>query len=106
GLGAGDAHDLVFRLASGWPAIVVRLAEHRWAGRVVPVVPLYPGVLAPTAGGPSVWQRVRGGSVAPGPGPVLPPVSAANVRRALSGAAPLPGRWLRSWRVVWGLPWA
>ncbi len=106
GLGVSDSHDLVMRLASGWPAVVVRLAGEPWPGAVVPVVPLFPGVLAPSFDRPSVWQRVRAGSVPPGPGPVLPRLGAGTARRALAGAVPLRGRWLRAWRPVWGLPWA
>ncbi len=105
GLGVAECHDLVMRLASGWPAVVVRLGGEAWPGPVVPVSPLLPGVLAPTDPRPSVWQRVRGGSEPPGPGPVLPPLGAGTVRRALSRSAPLPGRWLRSWKPVWRLPW-
>lgn len=105
GIGPTEAHELLSQLAAGWPAIVVRLAGQPWPGPVVPVMVLYPGLLRPVGGEPSAWQRVRGGSVPPGPGPVLPPVGATNVRRALSRQLPLPGRWLRSWRTVWGLPW-
>jgi hypothetical protein len=106
GLGTAEAADLLERLSFGWPAVVVRVTGGDWPGARVPVVPLYPGVLAPRMGGPCVWQRVRGGPDAPGPGPVMPPVGTANVRRVLAGGLPLPGRWLRSWGVVWGLPWA
>lgn len=106
GIGVAEAHDLVMRLASGWPAIVVRLGGQEWPGAVVPVTPLFPGVLAPTSTRPAVWQRMRGGSDPPGPGPLLPPVGAGTVRRALARGAPMPGRWLRAWRPVWGLPWA
>ncbi|HEX6947642.1 MAG TPA: hypothetical protein VF246_09860 [Acidimicrobiia bacterium] len=106
GLDPVETARLVDRLATGWPAIVVRLTGGEWPGPVAPVHPLYPGVLAPRDRRPAVWQRVRGGSDAPGPGPVIPPAGAANVRRILAGGVPLPGRWLRSWQVVWRLPWA
>lgn len=102
-----DAVELVGRLALAWPAVVIRTGPGVWRGPVVPVEPLFPGLLCPRGSHPAVWQRVRGGpSSAPGPGPVLPPAGAANIRRILAGGMPLPGRWLRSWRRIWGLPWA
>jgi hypothetical protein len=106
GLGVADARDLTLRLASSWPAVVVRLGGDDWPERVVPVCTLFPGLLAPLSKEPAVWQRVRGGVGPPGPGPVLPILGAGAARRILSGGAPLPGRWVRAWRVVWEAPWA
>lgn len=105
GLGMGDVRDLTFRLASSWPAVVVRLGGGDWSELVVPVRTLYPGLLAPLSATPAVWQRVRGGVGPPGPGPVLPYLGAGTVRRILSGGAPAPGRWVTAWRAVWEAPW-
>ncbi len=105
GLAVPEVHELVMRLASGWPAVVIRLEGAAWPGPVVPVSALWPGILAPTQPRPSVWQRVRGGSEPPGPGPVLPTIRPGTIRRALERSSPLPGRWLSSWKPVWKLPW-
>jgi hypothetical protein len=106
GLGVPEVHDLTLRLASSWPAVVVRLAGDDWPAPVVPVRTLYPGLLSPSSGNPAVWQRVRGGVSPPGPGPVIPFLGAGTVRRILSGGAPAPSRWVRAWRIVWEAPWA
>lgn len=95
------------RLASSWPAVVVRTSDSSWPGPTVPVVPLYPGWLAPDSHEASVWQKVTARhSAAPGPGPVLPRIRGETVSRLLRGYLPGRSRWVRSWRIVWDLPWA
>lgn len=100
-----SAAILVDKLASRWPAVVVRVGAY-WPGAVVPVEPLYPGCLSPPAGLPAVWQSFPWSSKAPGPGPILPRLRSGEVRRVLLGGLPSPGRWLRAWDRVWELPWA
>jgi hypothetical protein len=97
---------IIERLAANWPAVVVRCSEDAWPGPTVPVRPLLPGLLAPTAAIPAVWQTVVGGVRPPGPGPVLPRIGPRSARNLLSGRLPTHGRWLRVWGRVWEMPWA
>jgi len=110
-MGAGrlpidEAAPVIERLATRWPAVVVRVPGAVWPGRTVPVHPLLPGWAAPSLSAAAVWQRVAGGCAPPGPGPVLPRVRSATVRRLLAGRLPARSRWIRSWGQVWELPWA
>lgn len=103
---AVECFDLIARLSSRWPAVVVRVVDGTWGGPVVPVCPLYPGWLAPDSGEPSVWQAFPWSTRPPGPGPVLPNLRPTETRRMLAGGLPSRGRWLKTWERVWGLPWA
>lgn len=106
GLAVADAMDVVETLAARWPAVVVRVVGHDWPFPIIPVVPLFPGVLAPVpvrrAG---VWQPVRGGADPPGPGPVLPRLGSVEIRRMLAGRLPRRSRWVSAWQQVWEMPW-
>jgi hypothetical protein len=110
-VGAGDVAlaegvAVVERLASAWPAVVVRVGMGAVVPfPVVPVRPLWPGFLAPTIDRASVWQLVVGGGAPPGPGPVLPPPGRATVTALLHNRVPWRSRWVRAWRRVWELPW-
>jgi hypothetical protein len=107
--GGVDVHDteqVIERLSRHWPALVLRSSPTETSWPVVPVVPLYPGWLAPIDSGPSVWQSLGPLSRPPGPGPVLPPLRTAQVRWVLGGGLPSKGRWLSVWERVWELPWA
>ncbi len=106
GVGVAEAHPIVERLAVHWPAVVVREPVDGWPGPVVPVQLMYPGCLYPTSTEPSVWQSLGLGARPPGPGPILPPLNPAQVRRVLNGSLPTRGRWLTTWERVWELPWA
>lgn len=97
---------MIERLASNWPAVVVRCDPGRWPGPAVPVRPLWPGLMAPSEPTPAVWQAMPGGVRPPGPGPVLPRLSALAARGLLAGRLPHKGRWLRVWEKVWAMPWA
>jgi hypothetical protein len=103
---AVTALPLIERLATNWPAVVVRCSADGWAGPTVPVRPLLPGLLTPTEAIPAVWQTVVGGIRPSGPGPILPRLGARNARDLLSGRLPTRGRWLKVWARVWGMPWA
>lgn len=105
-LSAGEAESTVYRLASRWPAVVVRPASQGWPGPTVPLRPLFPGLLAPAAEGAAVWQPVGPGVDPPGPGPVLPRLTRATAHRLLHGRLPARSRWVSAWAAVWGLPWA
>jgi hypothetical protein len=106
-LPSDEMETIAQELARRWPALVVRLDGRHWDGPTVPLRPLYPGCLAPTVGGSAaVWQRLRSGSRPPGPGPILPELRPALVRRVLGGGHPGSGRWVKAWRLVWDLPWA
>ena len=97
---------LVEKLATRWPAVVVRVDQDGWPGPVVPVHPLYPGWLAPETSGPAVWQSFPWSTRPPGPGPVLPRLRTSEIRRMLGGGQPTSGRGFSTWQRVWELPWA
>ncbi|HEX6299405.1 MAG TPA: hypothetical protein VF148_02950 [Acidimicrobiia bacterium] len=99
--------DMLLQLAGHWPAVVVRAPDTQLPFAAVPVVPLFPGRLAPTTRlSHAVWQPVGAGAEPPGPGPVLPSLRAGVVRRLLSGHLPRRSRWIAAWRPIWEMPWA
>jgi hypothetical protein len=104
------AAGLVEALARHWPSMVLRLPPDDLdlspPGNVVPVVPLFPGVLAPKGARAAVWQSFAAGQSAPGPGPVLPPLSRSRLTDLLRMQFEPQGRWVKAWRTVWELPWA
>lgn len=105
GASLDQAMRLVGMLAEGWPAVVVRVGEEPVAYPTIPVMPLWPGWLAPAGSGAAVWQSVAGSGDPPGPGPVLPPPGRGVMTSLLAGRRPPPSRWVRAWRRVWELPW-
>jgi hypothetical protein len=98
--------DILRQLGEHWPAVVIRTADRDLPFATVPVIPLFPGMLAPTPMSHGVWQPVGGGAEPPGPGPVLPRLRGGVIRRMLSGHLPKRSRWIAAWRPVWELPWA
>jgi len=101
------ALEMIDQLAGHWPAIVVRVPDIELPFAKVPVVPLFPGRLAPTTVvSHGVWQPVGGGAEPPGPGPVLPSLRGGVIRRLLSGHLPRRSRWIAAWRPIWEMPWA
>lgn len=104
-----EAANVVEALIRQWPSVVLRLPTRDIrlpsAGKVVPVVPLLPGLLAPAGRRAAVWQALGGAKSAPGPGPVLPPLSRHLLTRLLSARWEPRGRWVNAWRCVWELPW-
>lgn len=105
---AGDAAMAITQLSERWPAVVARLSAGMWDGAVVPVRPIYTGLLAPVDSAPCVWQPVGMSPVAspPGPGPILPRLPGRVAGHLLSGRVPGRSRWLRAWEAVWEMPWA
>ena len=106
GVGVDTAAEVIDGLSLHWPAVVVRVREGSWAGPTVPVVPLYPGWLAPTRPEVAVWQPLGVVARPPGAGPVLPPLGGWLVKTLLRGQLPRRSRWMRAWDQVWGMPWA
>jgi hypothetical protein len=106
GLAAGQVAELVGRLSMHWPAVVIRIGDSAWEGPTVPLIPLYPGWLAPDHEGAAVWQSMPGGSRPPGPGPVLPNPGRVMIARVLGGGLPRRDRWVRAWLQAWEMPWA
>lgn len=106
GIAMAEAEAVVGELASRWPAVVVRVPDGTWPGPTVPVIPIYPGLLAPGERGAAVWQPAGSARRPPGPGPVLPLLRPGLARRLLSGRMPPRSRWVSAWRRVWELPWA
>lgn len=101
------AVEIIDRLATHWPALVVRLTGPDPTFANVPVIPLFPGRLVPRPDAvPGVWQPVVGGAPPPGPGPVLPRLRPGTVRRILAGRLPRQNRWVTAWRPIWEMPWA
>ena len=105
-IGVEEGLPVIERLAANWPAVVIRCDSGGWPGPTVPVRPLWPGLLAPTEPYPAVWQSLAGGIRPPGPGPVLPRLTARKARGLLAGRMPGRGRWLEVWKTVWRMPWA
>lgn len=105
-IGVTEAAQAVDQMATHWPAVVVRPTSGGWAGPTVPLVPIYPGLLAPREEGSAVWQPTGVHGRPPGPGPVLPRLRPGLVRRLLAGKVPVRSRWVSAWRRVWELPWA
>ncbi len=106
GVEVGEATDLLDRLASRWPAVVLRVTGITSAYPTVPVIPLYPGSLLRSEETMGVWQPVGQGSTPPGAGPVLPRLRPGALRRLLGGTLPRRSRWVLAWRQVWEMPWA
>lgn len=110
GIDPGDAAAVVAAIVARWPNVVLRLPPRPEPGReapapVVPVLPLLPGSLRPLPRPVAVYQRSGWPVPPPGPGPVLPRPRPATLGLLAAGGRPLPDRWLRSWRQVWGVPW-
>ncbi|HJQ76681.1 MAG TPA: hypothetical protein VJ948_05395 [Acidimicrobiia bacterium] len=107
GTDRAETTELVKRLSSRWPAIVVRVDGDGWDFPVVPVFPLFGGRLAPVPRGlTGVWQPVGTGGSPPGPGPVLPRLRTGSLRRMLEGHLPRRSGWVAAWAPVWEMPWA
>jgi hypothetical protein len=102
-----DAVETVERLTASWSSITLRigLADTGLPWPVIPVVPLLPGFLTSVDGRPAIWQASERGQVAPGPGPVLPPLGRRAIYQLLEMRSIPRGRWVRGWRQVWELPW-
>ncbi|HEX5723005.1 MAG TPA: hypothetical protein VFZ06_09710 [Acidimicrobiia bacterium] len=102
-----EAVESVHRLATSWSSITLRvgLDDTGLPWPVIPVVPLLPGFLTIDDGRPAVWQTSERGQVAPGPGPLLPPLGRRVVHQCLEARSIPRGRWVRGWRQVWELPW-
>lgn len=105
---AAAGYEMVRQLAGHWPAVVIRAPHAEIPFATVPVIPLYPGRLAPrTEAALGVWQPVGAASEPPGgPGPVLPRLRGGAVRRMLSGHLPRKSKWVAAWRPIWEMPWA
>ena len=106
GVSLDRAGTVVAALGQGWPAVVIRVVDadlSTWP--VIPVIPLLPGLLAPGPGRAAVWQATSLGAGAPGPGPVLPPLTRGLLTGLLNMHFRPAGRWVRAWRRVWELPW-
>ncbi len=107
----GEAGDVTEALVAGWPAVVFRLgASHELPGPlsgtpVVPVLPLFPGLLRPTATGPAVYQAVLPGPPPKVRGVVLPPLGRSRLQAMLSGMGYPPRHWVRAWTRVWEMSW-
>jgi hypothetical protein len=108
GVDAGEATEILHALADGWPNLVARVPDPEVGsdlGPLVPVRPLFPGVLRPHSRAPAVWQRTGFAVRPPGPGPTLPRPSRTTTNRLLTGG-PIPkSRWVEAWAGVWRLPW-
>ena len=104
----GIGQSIIEALAQQWPALVLRLpgTGGPWPWPVVPVVPLFPGILQPGDGRAAVWQSVTSRrDITPGPGPVLPALDRFAISRMLTLRSEPRGRWVRAWSQVWELPW-
>lgn len=102
-----DVADIVGRLASRWPAVVLGARADQVPFPVIPAMPMFPGRLM---SGPErthcVWQPVGAVGSAPGPGPILPRLPPRVLRQLLEGRLPRRSRWVAAWRPIWEMPWA
>lgn len=108
GVEAGEAAELIDALVDGWPAVVLRTPDPSLGDRfapLVPVRPLFPGILVEVDRRPAVWQRTGFAAAPPGPGPVLPRPARSTVGRLLNGGPLSKSRWIDAWSGVWRLPW-
>jgi hypothetical protein len=108
GVTYADAEPVIDALGESWPHVVLRVAQgdqSRLFVPIVPVVPLYPGVLSVPWNRPAVFQDTGFGVAAAAPGPVLPRPSRRTVGALLEGRVGPRSRWIRAWRDVWELPW-
>ncbi len=101
-----EVQSVVGVLERSWPALVLRGERSSRTAATVTYRPLYPGVLAYNDDSPAVWQPLHSWSRPPGPGPVLPRISALAVRQLLHLRRPVARSWIRSWKAVWEMPWA
>lgn len=108
GVEAGEAAEVIDALIDGWPNVVLRSGDPDLGERfapLVPVRPLFPGILVEVDRRPAVWQRTGFATSPPGPGPVLPRPSRSTVGRLLTGGPLSKSRWVAAWSNVWELPW-
>jgi len=108
GVAYSEAEQIIDALGDGWPFVVLRLApedQTRLFVPIVPVIPLFPGLLSVPWSRPAVFQdtgfRVRPAA----PGPVLPRPSRRTVGGLLEGRVDPRSRWIKAWQGVWELPW-
>jgi hypothetical protein len=108
GIGLEEAEQVVDALGEGWPHLVLRVPAGAAVASfvpTVPVVPLFPGLLAIAWTEPAVFQDTGFRIKPAGPGPLLPRPSRRTVGGLLEGRVDPHCRWVRAWRSVWGLPW-
>jgi len=105
GVDESESKTLIETLSAHWPSVVIRCQPGQWAGPIVPVRPLIPGILAVPTTTTAVWQPMASGMRAPGRGPVLPVLTRRTTVALLRGQTVARGRWLRAWSEVWSLPW-
>jgi hypothetical protein len=107
GIGWTDAVVMIERLALSWSSLILRVGVGQFdlPWPVIPVFPLLHGFLTASEGRAAVWQASDRGQIAPGPGPVLPPLSRREIRCLLETRSMPRGRWVRGWHQVWELPW-
>lgn len=105
GIDPGRAGEVVDALASGWPAVVLRLSPASLPPPpAVAVASLVPGSLLPLPDDrPRLAVQFCGWRLpAPDGALVLPRISRLTLRRLCEGVMPDRfDRWVRSWRPVW-----
>ena len=95
-------------LGEGWPDVVLRVPpamETRVFAPIVPVIPLFPGLLSIPWNRPAVFQNAGFRITPSAPGPVLPKPGRGVIAALLEGRVDARSRWIKAWRDVWELPW-
>jgi hypothetical protein len=101
-----EASEVLEALIAGWKDVILVLPHDLEVP--VPVVPVRPHadptLLVPFAR-PAVYVKSGWTGPTATPGPIVRRPSGAAVQRLMGGGLPVPGRWIRDWSAVWGMPW-
>jgi len=103
-----DAEQVVDALSEGWPNVVLRVPpgdQTRLFVPIVPVIPLFPGLLSIPWKQPAVFQDAGFRITPAAPGPILPRPSRRTIVGLLEGRVDPRSRWIKAWCDVWELPW-
>jgi hypothetical protein len=101
-----EASEVLEALIAGWEDVILVLPHDLEVP--VPIVPVRPHadptLLVPFTR-PAVYVKSGWTGPTATPGPIVRRPRAAAIQRLMGGGLPVPGRWIRDWSAVWGMPW-